>query len=170
MDYAVSELLIDPYRASNIVELSPRFKGKRRRGVVLSQQGWQKLEQAGVLCDRYGSRYTYEQLGERSLLDNRTVSRILSCETKVDKRTLKIFFEAFNLHLDSGDYAAPESQESLASTLTDLRIPEGTALKSDLELQAGKFLVIVASTDEDLRRVQQILQNAGQAVGELVAV
>lgn len=170
MDYAVSELLINPYRTASTVERSPRFTGKRRRGVVLTQQGWQKLDQAGMLCDKYGNRFTYEQLSERSLLDNRTVSRILSCETKVDKRTLKIFFEAFNLRLDVDDYTAPESQGSLANTSTGINILEETALKSEIELQVGKFLVIVASTDEDLQRVQQILQNAGQAVSELIAV
>ena len=170
MAYAVSESLINFYRTSNVVELSPRFKSKRRRGVVLTQAGWQKLDQAGVLCDKYGNRHTYEQLSERSLLDNRTVSRILSCETKVDKRTLKIFFEAFHLHLGADDYVIPESQGSLASTLTSLRTPEDNALKFGLELPADKFLVIVASTDEDLRRVQQILQNAGQAVSKPIAV
>ena len=170
MAYAISKPSINPYQASNIVELLPRFKGKRRRGVVLTRQGWQKLDQAGVLCDKFGNRYTHEQLSERSLLDNRTVSRILSCETRVDKRTLKIFFETFSLRLDVDDYTAPESQGSLASTLTDLGIPGENALKYDNELKAGKFLVIVASTDEDLQRVQRILQNAGQAVSEPVAV
>lgn len=122
MAYAVSKPSINSYQASNIVELLPHFKGKRRRGVVLTRQGWQKLDQAGVLCDKLGNRYTLEQLSERALLDSRTVSRILSCETKVDRRTLKIFFETFNLRLDVDDYTAPESQGCLATTLTDLDI------------------------------------------------
>jgi hypothetical protein len=34
-------------------------------------------------------RYTYEQLSERSSLDDRPVSRLFCCEVKVDRRTLK---------------------------------------------------------------------------------
>jgi transcriptional regulator with XRE-family HTH domain len=78
---------------------------RRNRGVFLSRQGWQKLMQAGALCDEFGERYTYEQLSERSFLDERTVSRLLSCEIKVDKRTLKTFFRVFNLSLEIDDYA-----------------------------------------------------------------
>ena len=170
MAYAKSKSSINPYQTSKTVKLLPRFKGKRRRGVVLTRQGWQKLDQAGVLCDKLGNRYTLEQLSERSLLDNRTVSRILSCETKVDKRTLKIFFETFNLRLDVDDYTAPESQGCLATTLTEVSIPEENALKYDSELRAGKFLVIAASTDEEIQRVHRILQNAGQAVSTPVGV
>jgi transcriptional regulator with XRE-family HTH domain len=85
---------------------------KRNRGVILSCQGWQKLMQAEVLCDEFGGRYTYEQLSERSSLDERTVSRLLSCEIKVDKRTLKIFFHAFNLSLEAGDYTLSNSNKT----------------------------------------------------------
>jgi hypothetical protein len=81
-------------------------KRHRNRGVMLSEQGWQKLAQANVLYDESGNRYTYERLSERSLLNERTVSRILSCEVKVDKRSLKIFFAAFGLRLDERDYIA----------------------------------------------------------------
>ena len=80
----------------------------RNRGVMLSDLGWQKLVQAGVLYDLWGNRYTYEKLSERSLLNDRTVSRILSREVKVDKRTLKIFFAAFGLQLDANDYTTAE--------------------------------------------------------------
>jgi transcriptional regulator with XRE-family HTH domain len=100
-------------------------KRSRNRGVLLSEQGWQKLVQAGVLYDRFGQRYTYEQLSERSLLDMRTVSRLLNGEVKVDKRTLKTFFRAFNLPLEAGDYisakagvSAGESDVSAHPTLT----------------------------------------------------
>ncbi|WP_155523827.1 hypothetical protein [Nodosilinea nodulosa] len=87
------------YRSSN--------KRSRSRGIVLSRQGWEKLRQAGVLNDEFGDRYTYEQLGEQSHLDERTVSRLLSCEVKVDKSTLKTFFNTFDLSLEAGDYASP---------------------------------------------------------------
>lgn len=86
----------------------PSFRNKnRKRGAVLTQQGWQKLMKAGALCDNFGKRYTYEELSERSLLDARTVSRVINCEVKVDKRTLITFFRAFDLRLESGDYSTP---------------------------------------------------------------
>ena len=81
----------------------------RNRGVLLSQQGWQRLTQAGVLHDRWGHRYSYETLSERSLLNDRTVSRILSGDVRVDKRSLKIFFAAFGLPLNKGDYLTAAS-------------------------------------------------------------
>jgi transcriptional regulator with XRE-family HTH domain len=79
-------------------------KRSRNRGVLLSQQGWQKLIQAGVLYNEFGQRYTYEQLSARSFLDTRTISRLLSGEVRVDKSTLKTFFRVFNLSLEANDY------------------------------------------------------------------
>jgi hypothetical protein len=81
-------------------------KRSRSRGIFLSHQGWQKLVQAGVLHNEFGERFTYGQLSERSLLDERTISRLLSCEVKVDKNTLKIFFQTFDLSLEVGDFTA----------------------------------------------------------------
>jgi hypothetical protein len=103
-------------------------KRSRNRGAFLSQRGWQKLIQAGVLHNEYGERYTYEELSARSLLDKRTVSRLLSCEVKVDKGTLKIFFQAFNLLLETSDYTSFQGNEvnnvklnALASATLTLR-------------------------------------------------
>lgn len=76
--------------------------------IYLSQQGWQKLIQAGVLNDKFSQRYTDEQLSERSLLDERTVSRLLNCEFKVDKSTLKTFFPPFNLSLEADEYISSQ--------------------------------------------------------------
>jgi hypothetical protein len=80
-------------------------KRSRTRGLVLTKQGWQKLMQAEVLCDRYGNRYTYETLAGQSTLSPRTVSKIINLSFPVDKRTLTIFFDAFHLQLESDDYA-----------------------------------------------------------------
>ncbi len=82
---------------------------KRKRGLVLTPQGWQKLQEAKVLQRQSGERYTFEELSEQTELDRRTVVRILGREAGVDKRTLEIFFSAFNLKLDRSDYAKPEN-------------------------------------------------------------
>lgn len=94
-------------------------KASRKRGVILTQQGLQKLMQSNALCDRYGNRYSYEMLAGFSQLDPRTISRILSCETKIDKRTLKIFFNAFDLQLQPEDYTTPETSSDPDAILTD---------------------------------------------------
>jgi hypothetical protein len=104
----VSIASIDVYRR----QISPKqlqpcpssAKRSRNRGVILSRQGWQKLMQAGALYNEVGERCTYGQLSERSHLDERTISRLLSCEVKVDKSTLKAFFHAFDLALETDDY------------------------------------------------------------------
>lgn len=82
---------------------STSLKKSRCRGLVLTEQGWQKLMQAGVICDRYGNRNTYEVLAGQSALSPRTVSKIINC-ISVDKQTLMIFFNAFRLQLEPGDY------------------------------------------------------------------
>lgn len=87
-------------------QILPRQQS-RRRGIILTPQGWQKLQQAGVLCNEYGDRHTYEYLSEQTLLDPRTVCRIIGCEVAVDKRSLKIFFDTFNLELQPANYTTP---------------------------------------------------------------
>ncbi|HEY9625610.1 MAG TPA: hypothetical protein V6C78_35145 [Crinalium sp.] len=51
-------------------------------------------------------------MSERSHLDERTVSRLLSCEVRVDKNTLRNFFRAFNLLLEVGDYITGKSERT----------------------------------------------------------
>lgn len=97
---------------TSITQLTPKpqnvfTKKSRRRGVVLTEQGWQKLLQAEVIYNQYGERYTFEELSERTVLDPRTIRRIIDREAGVDKRSLKIFFDAFNLKLEAADYIIP---------------------------------------------------------------
>ncbi|GAB4370882.1 MAG: hypothetical protein Kow00121_11960 [Elainellaceae cyanobacterium] len=101
------------YSLQQTTQTSPNSpKRNRNRGIVLSQKGWQKLVEAEVLHDRFGRRYTYEQLSEQSLLDVRTISRLLSCEVKVDKSTMRTFFRAFDLQLGADDYMMPVEDET----------------------------------------------------------
>jgi hypothetical protein len=82
----------------------PSANKPRRRGVILTEAGWQKLVQAEVVYNHYGERYTFEQLSDRAMLDPRTVCRMIEREIGVDKRTLTTFFGAFNLKLEKTDY------------------------------------------------------------------
>ena len=75
--------------------------------------------QAGVLYDKFGNLCTYEQLSDRSFLDERTVSRLLSCEVKVDKSRIKTFFRAFNLILEFDDYTSAKG-DGMSTILPDI--------------------------------------------------
>lgn len=79
-------------------------RSRRKRGLVLTESGWSKLQTSGVLQNQAGERYTFEELSDRTLLDSRTVSRILGRRERVDQRSLEIFFNAFSLKLDRQDY------------------------------------------------------------------
>lgn len=85
---------------------------KRRRGVVLTATGTEKLQEAKTeaeWAEHKGKRYTLEELSERTSLSVDTLMKVLACEVGVDKQTLKIFFRAFNLTLEKEDYDFPLS-------------------------------------------------------------
>jgi transcriptional regulator with XRE-family HTH domain len=87
--------------------MSPH-KPKRNRGVIITREGWQKLQQAkleGELREKSGSQYTLEEISERAGLTSNTVAKILANQQGVDKRTLVYLFMAFNLELNPQDYS-----------------------------------------------------------------
>ena len=94
-------------------------KPKRRRGVVLSFQGQQKLSSArrqAEIQDNYGDRYTLEELSDRTRLSLSTVTKVLDAQIGVDKQTLDAFFAAFGLQLERGDYTQPGTQAEEQNT------------------------------------------------------
>lgn len=127
-------------------EASPT-KRSRRRGLVLTEQGWQKLLQAEVVYNQFGERYTFAELSERTLLDPRTICRIISRDEAVDKRSLNSFFEAFGLQLEKADYTMP--------TATGNQVGEqiGAASSSLNGLTAPTYKSHLRS--EDVTRVRQ---------------
>ena len=129
-------------------------KRSRNRGVFLSKQGWQKLIQAGVLHTESGERHTYEELSARSLLDKRTVSRLLSCEAKVDKGTLKIFFRAFNLSLEVGDYTLSKGNE-----VNDVKLD--ALAHATLTLQFEQIVEELLQLKQRLREYDRLFQRLG---------
>ncbi len=86
---------------------------QRRRGVILTPQGWNKLQTAkseAELQENFGNRYTYEVLSDRTRLSVDTLNKLFSGSTGVDKQSLKRCFSAFNLALERSDYYYPEPQ------------------------------------------------------------
>lgn len=82
-------------------------KQKRKRGLILTPEGLQKLQAAKLASEvneNYGNRYTFEDLAERIGINTATISKVLSGEDAVDKRTIELFFQAFNIELDKDCY------------------------------------------------------------------
>src|SRR4028118_2214931 len=83
---------------------------RRKRGVALTSVGLKKLQEArqqAEIRDNSGHRYTIEELSDRTQLAPFTVAKVLAAEEGVDKQTLVLFFQAFNLELDKADYSRP---------------------------------------------------------------
>ncbi|MDJ0799869.1 MAG: AAA-like domain-containing protein [Calothrix sp. MO_167.B12] len=88
-------------------------KHRRKRGVILTTQGSQKLFAARSqteLEENSGKRYTLEAMSDRTGLSVDTIMKVLKCESGVDKQSLKSFFQAFGLKLEKDDYDFPQSQ------------------------------------------------------------
>ncbi|WGV26187.1 NB-ARC domain-containing protein [Halotia branconii] len=91
-------------------------KQKRKRGLILTPEGLQKLQSSKIALEdkeNYGNRYTLEDLSERVGVNSVTVSKVLSREEGVDKKTLEFFFQAFNLKLDKADYTNSDKTRHL---------------------------------------------------------
>ncbi|HEY9600953.1 MAG TPA: NB-ARC domain-containing protein [Allocoleopsis sp.] len=115
-------------------------KRKRDRGVILTHQGWQKLQrakQAVEVQQNWGQRFTFEQLSDRTGLSQQTVSRILKRKEGVDKQSLEYFLRAFSLELSQGDCTPPVSPfEELAARQENLQQDWGEAI--DVSLFCGR--------------------------------
>ncbi|MBW4431082.1 MAG: hypothetical protein KME28_04935 [Pelatocladus maniniholoensis HA4357-MV3] len=82
-------------------------KSRRERGVILTAQGRQKLQQMmrAAEIERNGGQYfTQEQLSEYTGLSLNMIARILKQEQTVDKRSLVRFLQAFDSQLLKEDY------------------------------------------------------------------
>ncbi|PSB55580.1 hypothetical protein C7B77_14600 [Chamaesiphon polymorphus CCALA 037] len=97
-------------------------KKNRRRGVVLSPIGQQKIEHARRHLEKTenaGDRFTIEELSERSQLSLATMTKVLAARLGVDKQTLELVFVAFGLQMERADYHQPEHHEESAEIHLD---------------------------------------------------
>ncbi len=85
---------------------------KRKRGVILSPVGWQRLQSAQTESEREANHrhpYTLEDLNEITGLSPHTLTKVRRRKAPVDKRSLEDYFSAFNLTLTPSDYIKPTS-------------------------------------------------------------
>lgn len=113
-------------------------KRRRRRGVILTPAGLQKFlatKTEAEFQDNQGNRYTLEALSERTGLAVDTLTKVLACEAKVDKQTLKILYRAFDLVLKADDFSYPEDP---ASEVPQVASPNPSALAPEPEFPEGQ--------------------------------
>ncbi len=94
---------------------------KRNRGVILTLQGWEKLQAAIAqveLGENAGDCFTLDELSSRMDLSLNTISKIQGRLEPVDKSSLQSAFAAFGLELTPNDYTRPSSPEDLAAPHT----------------------------------------------------
>jgi transcriptional regulator with XRE-family HTH domain len=81
-------------------------QSKRKRGVVLSATGWQRLNQAIHRVEaeeNEGRRFLAEELSDRTKISPSTLSRLWTAKSGVDRKTLHLLFSAFQLELQESD-------------------------------------------------------------------
>ncbi|MDZ8186874.1 MAG: AAA-like domain-containing protein [Nostoc sp. ChiSLP02] len=107
-----------------------QLKGTRKRGLVLTPTGLQRLQAAILAVEKVqnrGDRFTLKDLRVRMNVSTKTLSRLWSLNTGVDQKTLKLCFSAFNLELRSEDYAIlsePNETEGFKSLPLSLNTKE----------------------------------------------
>ncbi len=82
-------------------------RSKRKRGVILSPLGWQRLQAAQKQSEiKVNNRqaYTLEDLNELTGLSINTLTKVRQRKNPVDQRTLEDYFSAFHLTLTPRDY------------------------------------------------------------------
>lgn len=105
---------------------------RRRRGAILSFQGWQRLqsaEQLAAMQHNAGGTYTLEQLSQMTGLSPNTLTKVRRRQKPVDFMTLDAYFKAFDLALEPTDYVLPEGSLPAAQA-----IPQNNPLKGPLSL------------------------------------
>jgi hypothetical protein len=89
-----------------MIVLPPKHKEKDKRqcGVILTLLGLEKLEAAKTNAEfqqNSGTRYTWEQISDRTRLAVNTVMKIYARETGVDRNTLKRCFSICQAIIDN---------------------------------------------------------------------
>ncbi|MEM6427394.1 MAG: NB-ARC domain-containing protein, partial [Cyanobacteria bacterium P01_D01_bin.128] len=94
----------------------------RQRGVVLTDRGLERLEEAiasAQEAEKYGKRFTQAELEERAGISRKTIKKIRDRTTTVDSTSVQALFEVFGLELETADYGLPELDYSpVTETLT----------------------------------------------------
>ncbi|MFN6560904.1 MAG: NB-ARC domain-containing protein [Nostoc sp. ChiSLP01] len=148
-------------------------KQKRKRGLILTLEGLQKLQSGKIALEdkeNYGNRYTLEDLSERVKVNTVTISKVLSREEGVDKKTLELFFQALDLDLDKTDYTNSDKSrhldwgEAIGASVFYGRTAEIATLEQWILKERCQIVTIlgmggIGKTSICVRLVEQIKEN-----------
>jgi WD40 repeat protein/transcriptional regulator with XRE-family HTH domain len=127
-------------------------KIRRYRGVILTAQGWDKLQAAKTqaeLSENAGDGFTLEELKERTGLSLNTISRLLGRLEPVDKQSLQWALRAFGLELNKNDYTRP--QEPILLTPQSQNEPASHQIDEESAIDPATFY----GRTEELVRLQE---------------
>lgn len=88
-------------------------RSKRKRGFILSSEGWQRLKSAQTNSEieaNGGNPYTLEDLNQLTGLSCHTLTKVRRRQSPVDRQTLEDYFKTFNLTLTPRDYIRPNQE------------------------------------------------------------
>ncbi|MBW4565023.1 MAG: AAA-like domain-containing protein [Mojavia pulchra JT2-VF2] len=120
-------------------------KTKRKRGVILTPTGLQRLQEAILsweIVENKGNRLTLEQLSRQINISTKTLSRLWSLSASVDHKTLKLCFSAFNLEVDEKDYTVltGENEPDMSVLLSQNSLPQQENISQPSTEQVRKCL------------------------------
>jgi hypothetical protein len=108
---------------------------KRKRGIVLTLQGMQKLRDAIAHLEdeeNFGQKITIAELGYRTRLTPDTVAKVLDAEQGVDHRSLDSFFRALSLEFSESDFSHADHGQALQQQgITPLKVLSIAQVKID---------------------------------------
>jgi WD40 repeat protein len=97
------------------------MKAKRNRGILLTLQGWQKLQEVIHKLEQQenlGWKCVINTLSKRAGLHAKTITKVLHREEGIDRPTLECLFRACNLELEKDDYLKLSSNDAQQKELT----------------------------------------------------
>ncbi|WP_225885308.1 AAA-like domain-containing protein [Leptolyngbya sp. KIOST-1] len=142
---------------------------RRKRGVVLSSQGWQRLraaEQQLSALQNGGNPYTLDQLCAITGLSANTLVKARRRQKPVDLTTLDTYFAAFSLGLTADDYLLPEDTQRLDPPQTVQRSPLNGPLPQDSPFYIHRPGIETGSTQEILAAGAMVRLKAPRQFGK----
>jgi ABC-type dipeptide/oligopeptide/nickel transport system ATPase subunit len=132
----------------------------RRRGVILTSTGYQKLQAAKRECEEqtnFGDRYTIEELSKQMGLAVNTIGKILDRQIPVDKQTLERCFANFHLVLERSDYHHPDGMSiAVLTENSSLPVPPiGCAKEAAVDWGEAPDVAIFYGRERELERLAQ---------------
>ncbi|AFY64594.1 AAA-like domain-containing protein [Geitlerinema sp. PCC 7407] len=157
MGAAASGFLVQRGLCEDVID-QPKSVRFRRRGTVLSAQGWQRLQAAEHLSsirENAGRPYTLEQLSLRTGLSTKTLTKVRHRQKPVDQPTLEAYFEAFELALGADDYISQDLSDVEVSSVALSSLQEAP-LKGQLAVDSPFYVYRAPAERLCVREVFQL--------------